>query len=301
MRLASIRRSAPHAVLARFDGNEEAVLHDAVWDASFRETLFRLMSNGERLRGKAGELIGSSATPMQGGSREDVLPSQVLSAEQSNSSMLFGNKLFLKLYRKLEDGVNPDVEVTRFLSERGQFTGVPAFGGAIEYRRHRSEPTVVCLLQSAVQNEGDAWALTLGSVGRFYERVLARKADLQNQSAILGGLLDELIGGIYPEKAKLLGQRTGEMHQALASTSDDPAFAPEPFNAMAQRSVIKPCVLRCGERLLCCKKDYRNCRSSFATKQRRSCRRNRRSWRRNSGYSRVHSAPTRSASTVIII
>ena len=215
------------------------MLHDAVWDASFRETLFRLMSNGERLRGKAGELIGSSATPMQGGSQEEVLPSHVLSAEQSNSSMLFGNKLFLKLYRKLEDGVNPDVEVTRFLSERGQFTGVPAFGGAIEYHRNRSEPTVVCLLQSAVQNEGDAWALTLGSVGRFYERVLARKADLQNQSAASGALLDELIGGIYPEKAKLLGQRTGEMHQALASTSDDPAFAPEPFNAMAQRSVYQ--------------------------------------------------------------
>ena len=134
----SIRRSAPHAVLARFDGNEEAVLHDAVWDASFRETLFRLMSNGERLRGKAGELIGSSATPMQGGSQEEVLPSHVLSAEQSNSSMLFGNKLFLKLYRKLEDGVNPDVEVTRFLSRAGAIHGRTGVR-----RRHRiSSPSL---------------------------------------------------------------------------------------------------------------------------------------------------------------
>jgi maltose alpha-D-glucosyltransferase/alpha-amylase len=235
----SIRRSAPHAVLARFDGSEEAVLHDAVWDAAFREKLFRLMSSNDRLRGKAGELIGISATSTQKGSQEEVLASQVLSAEQSNSSMLFGNKFFLKLYRKLEDGVNPDVEVTRFLSERGRFAGVPAFGGAIEYRRNRSQPTVVCLLQSAVTNEGDAWALTLASVGRFYERVLARKADLQNQSAASDVLFDELIGGIYPEKAKLLGQRTGEMHRALASAADNPAFAPEPFNAMAQRSVYQ--------------------------------------------------------------
>src|SRR5262249_46197715 len=52
-------------------------------------------------------------------------------------------------------------------------------------------------------------------------------------------LIQELIGGIYPEKARLLGQRTGELHRALASENDDPAFAPEPFNAMAQRSVVQ--------------------------------------------------------------
>ena len=56
---------------------------------------------------------------------------------------------------------------------------MPAFAGAIEYRREKSEPTVVCLLQTAVANEGDAWALTLDAVGRYYERVLERKADLQ--------------------------------------------------------------------------------------------------------------------------
>jgi maltose alpha-D-glucosyltransferase/alpha-amylase len=167
------------------------------------------------------------------------MSSQVLSAEQSNSSMLFDGKFFLKLYRKLEDGVNPDVEVTRFLTETAKFPNVPAFFGAIEYRRSKTEPTVVCLLQSAVANEGDAWTLTLDAVGRYYERVLTRKADLQNQTTPPGPLLEELIGGIYPEKAKLLGQRTGELHRALAMSADDRAFAPEQFNAMAQRSVYQ--------------------------------------------------------------
>src|SRR5881394_2080868 len=88
-------------------------------------------------------------------------------------------------------------------------------------------------------SESDGWALTLDAVGRYYERVLGRKADLQNQTAPPGSLLDELIGGVYPEKAMLLGQRTGELHLALASNSDDRAFAPEPFNAMAQRSVYQ--------------------------------------------------------------
>jgi maltose alpha-D-glucosyltransferase/alpha-amylase len=135
--------------------------------------------------------------------------------------------------------VNPDVEITRFLTERANFSNVPAFAGALEYRHEKSEPTVVCLLQSAAMSESDGWALTLDAVGRYYERVLGRKADLQNQTAPPGSLLDELIGGIYPEKAKLLGQRTGELHLALASNSDDRAFAPEPFNAMAQRSVYQ--------------------------------------------------------------
>ena len=135
--------------------------------------------------------------------------------------------------------MNPDVEVTRFLTERAQFPNVPAFLGAIEYRRTKTEPTVVCLLQSAVANEGDAWTLTLDAVGRYYERVLTRKADLQNQTTPPGPLLEELIGGVYREKAKLLGRRTGELHRALAISSDDRAFAPEQFNAMAQRSVYQ--------------------------------------------------------------
>ncbi len=153
--------------------------------------------------------------------------------------MLFEDKFFLKLYRKLEDGVNPDVEVTRFLTERTNFANVPSFHGTIEYRRGKSEPTIVCVLQNAVSSECDAWTLTLDSVGRYYERVLGRKADLQNETAPPGALLDELIGGIYPEKAKLLGQRTGELHRALASSDGDPAFAPEPFNTMAQRSAYQ--------------------------------------------------------------
>ncbi len=235
----AISQSAPHAVIARFHGAEEAILFDAVWDARFREKLFRLMLDRQCAAGKNGHLIGTISQAFVQTAAEKVPSSHVLSGEQSNSSMLFENKFFLKLYRKLEDGVNPDVEVTRFLTERGNFPNVPTFGGAIEYRREKSEPTVVCLLQSAITSENDAWLMTLDHVGRYYERVLGRKADLQNQTAPPGALLDELIGGIYPEKAMLLGQRTAELHRALASVEDDRAFVPEPFNAMAQRSVYQ--------------------------------------------------------------
>jgi maltose alpha-D-glucosyltransferase/alpha-amylase len=235
----AISQSAPHAVIARFAGAGETILYDAVWDAKFRAQLFETIARQQNVKGRTGELVGIIGKALSENSATDIATSQVLSGEQSNSSMLFENKFFLKLYRKLEDGVNPDVEVTRFLTDSTTFQNVPAFGGAIEYRRGKSEPRVVCLLQNAVISERDAWTLTLDSVGRYFERVLGRKADLQNQTAPPGALLDELIGGVYPEKAKLLGQRTGELHLALASSQDDRVFAPEPFQAMSQRSVYQ--------------------------------------------------------------
>jgi maltose alpha-D-glucosyltransferase / alpha-amylase len=234
----AITRNFPPAVIARIGANS-AVLYDAVWDPDFREKLFRLMASGARLKGGKGDLLGVPSRLLAQEPNDSAPESNLVNAEQSNSSMLFESRFFLKLYRKLEDGMNPDVEVTRFLTERRQFAHVPAFAGAIEYRREGAEPTVIALLQAAAPNEGDAWALTLDSVGRYFESVLARKGDLQSAAAAPGPLLDELVGGIYPEKAKLLGLRTAEMHLALASEPEDRIFAPEPFNAMAQRSVYQ--------------------------------------------------------------
>jgi maltose alpha-D-glucosyltransferase / alpha-amylase len=231
----SILQSAPHAVIARFD--DGSILFDAIWDNDFREKLFRLMLDRQHASGRNGKLIGALSPRV--GKVATVPPSNMISGEQSNSSMLFADKFFLKLYRKLEDGVNPDVEVTRFLTERAGFDNVPAFSGAIEYRREKAQPTVVCLLQDAVPSEADAWTMTLDHVGRYYERVLARKAELQTETTPAGVFVDELVGGVYAEKAKLLAQRTGELHLALASVKDDPLFAPEPFNAMAQRSAYQ--------------------------------------------------------------
>jgi maltose alpha-D-glucosyltransferase/alpha-amylase len=232
-------RNSPHAIIAQIAGRKTAVLHDATFDDAFRKSLFAAIANGTRSRGRAGDVTGLRGTNFGTDGATEPERSQLLGAEQSNSSMLFDGKYFLKLYRKLEDGANPDVEITRFLTERAKFANVPAFLGALEYRRSRTEPTVLCLLQNAVTAEGDAWTMTLDSVSRFYERVLGRKAELQSDTAPAGPLLNELIGGVYPERATLLGRRTGEMHRALASVDDDKLFAPEPFNAMAQRSVFQ--------------------------------------------------------------
>src|SRR2546427_5130960 len=235
----SVSQSAPNAIIAHFAGSDGAVLLDAIWDATFRSQLFEAIMRRQTMKARVGDFVGVIASRFETDQTVISGDSEVVSGEQSNSSILFDNKFFLKLYRKIEDGLNPDVEINRFLTEQTDFPNVPPFVGAIEYRRPKAERAVVCLLQRAAANEGDVWTRTVDSVGRFYERVLERKADLQNESAPPGPLLDELIGGAYPEKEKLAGQRTGELHLALASCPEHPAFRPEPFNTMAQRSVYQ--------------------------------------------------------------
>ena len=229
-----ISHEAHQSIVAEFR-ESNALLHDAVFDSSYREQLHRAIREQRKIEGTHGQLTGS-ATAEFAKATDLSAHSQVLSAEQSNSSIIFGGQYFLKIFRKLEEGINPDVEITRFLTERARFPNVPAFAGTLEYRVGKNQ-MVLALIQSAIANEGDAWKLTLDSIGSYYERVLSRKADLSDN--VSPARIEELVGGIYPEKARLLGQRTGELHLALASDMEDPTFAPEPFNAMAQRSVVQ--------------------------------------------------------------
>src|SRR5436305_3480609 len=157
---------APHAIIARFAGSDGAVLFDAIWDEIFRSQLFEAIARRQAMKARAGDFVGVTASRFEADQTVASGNSQVVSGEQSNSSMLFDNKFFLKLYRKIEDGLNPDVEINRFLTEQTEFPNVPAFVGAIEYRRAKAEPTVVCMLQRAAVNEGDVCTRTVDAVRR---------------------------------------------------------------------------------------------------------------------------------------
>ncbi len=231
-----IQEKFPNAVIARYG---DAVLHDAIYNEHFRASLLRWIIQGKTLRGEFGEAGGYPGARLEAlaGGKNVSLASQVLKAEQSNSSILYGDTLFLKLYRKLENGVNPDSEIIRFLSEQQKFAFVPPFGGSLEYRRRGSEPSVLGLLIGAVSNEGDAWTYTLNSLSRYFERVLAEKPDASG--GVDSPVVLDLIGGVYPTRARQLGLRTAEMHLALASEPNDANFSPEPFTTLYQRSLYQ--------------------------------------------------------------
>ena len=159
----------------------------------------------------------------------ETAPSRTGSAEQSNTSLLYGKAFILKMFRRLQTGENPDVEIGRFLTEVAGFKQIAPFLGELVLERQGGESTTVGMLQGLVENDGDGWEWTLGELANFYETVAMLpapgdgKAATLVESSPLSPEVQDRIGGNL-EAAALLGRRTGEMHLALATETIDPAF-----------------------------------------------------------------------------
>lgn len=241
------------AVVAHIKGESvEGIIYDSIYDEEFRKHLLWMFARRLTIRGLQGQLISYTGKDFKKYKLKDLFleKSQVLKAEQSNSSLLYGKTLFLKLYRRLDEGINPELEIGKFLAEKGSFAYVPPFVGAIEYRRQGSEPTVIGMLQAFVPHEGDAWTYTLDWVGRYFDRVLARRTEIQEIPKApmsfleiafqkIPVLLQELMEGVNLEMVSLLGKRTAELHMSLSSEREDPNFTPEPFSVLYQRSLYQ--------------------------------------------------------------
>lgn len=176
----------------------------------------------------------------------DSSPPKLISSEQSNSSSIFGNRSILKIFRRVQEGINPELEVGRFLTERAHFAHVPPLGGWLECRTSSGKLMTLGVLQGFVANEGDAWQYTLKSLSGFWREALNSFSRISNSFVSTGyqnaddrnvpEIARELCGP-YLDRIALLGQRTAEMHLALASDHADPAFAPEPYTAAFQRQL----------------------------------------------------------------
>ena len=244
---------APQAVLAHIRmraTNEEGVLYDASWDLRFAALLLDAVTRRRRFRGRTGEVLAASTRALRHlhAPTDPPLAPALMKVEQSNTSFTYGDRLILKLFRRVDEGINPDLEIGRFLTERRSFAHVPPVAGFLSYTRDTSEPTILGIVQGFVPNQGDAWTYTLDMLQQYFERALAHAPQtppeipiiplLQLAQAAPPELAHQTIGG-YLEAARLLGQRTAELHQVLASESEDPAFTPEPFTSFYQRSLYQ--------------------------------------------------------------
>lgn len=178
------------------DGNEPQD-GDGAWTA-----LVGAMAEGLELRSAGGRFIFSHTDAL-----DELVPSPAeasaalsersLRVEQSNSSIVLGERLILKLYRLLEPGPSPDLEVSAFLTDAG-FVDTPAVAGAMAYAPDGGEPAAAAMLQAFVPSTGDAWA------------------------AMQRALADDPARGV--DVAAAIGSVTGRLHAALASQPDQPAF-----------------------------------------------------------------------------
>ena len=239
----------PHAAIAWMrEGDSRTLLYDALGPPNFAEALLGAIARRRRATGGSGTLVGATTrafTRLRG--PESVrLEAQLSVAEQSNNSVIFGERLMLKVFRRVEEGVNPELEVGRFLTEKTSFSQISPLAGSLEYRRARGEPTSIAILQAYVPNQGDAWQHTLNTLGHFFSGPELQTAEPPPtpRSVVAGSKLEpgevavRTIGN-YLDSARLLGRRTAELHAALASDPEDAAFAPEHISPLDQRSIYQ--------------------------------------------------------------
>jgi maltose alpha-D-glucosyltransferase/alpha-amylase len=234
-------------------GDREGILCDAVYFEEFRVMLLEVMIAHAKIRGSNGtQLIGlkNNGVTRNSPSRSELFPSRVTAVEQNNTSIIYGDRLLFKMYRKLEDGVNPEPEILRFLAEKSSFRAIPAYAGKIEYRPSVGRATDLGVLQRYIPNHGDAWRSTMTGLTQFVEHLQAHKHELpklpSHQPTLLeiveSGVPDQfrdLVRGLHLEMALVLGRRTAEMHRALATSSEESSWCMEEFSTLYQRSIFQ--------------------------------------------------------------
>lgn len=232
---------------------EEIVLKDALTDENFLAHLLDVVANGVAVRGAGGQVraVSTSALHFIWQPSQGLLMPSVMRAEQSNSSVVYEKRLVLKIFRRLEQGLNPDLEIGAFLTAKTSFRNVPPLAGYLEYLSETGARTALGILQGYIANEGDAWQFTLKALAEYYGE--AQRSGSLGASEVPHSPLLSLCGQTLPDKARqrigsyldsaaLLGRRTAELHLALASDQKNPDFAPQAFSEAELRTLANSAV-----------------------------------------------------------
>ncbi|HUS27092.1 MAG TPA: putative maltokinase, partial [Kofleriaceae bacterium] len=229
-------------------GHVSGVLYDALCADTFGAALLRAMTQGTGGKGERGTFSGSALAALQDLPADASLVPRLSSAEQTNSSVIFGDKLMLKIFRVIEEGPSLEYEMGHFLASREPpYKGVPRLAGALEYVGHGRDSSTVGTLAELVPNQGDAWQFTLDALDRYFDGVLSSDKRAMQPPDQQGSLIQRArlapsdsvldLVGAYIDRVRLLGLRTAELHLALASDTSDPLFRPEAYDIMHQQSM----------------------------------------------------------------
>jgi maltose alpha-D-glucosyltransferase/alpha-amylase len=200
------------------------LMGDAFYDEAFCRELVRAISQGAELATGNGKLVFKPTAAFGRLNIDiDALPVGRPSGISSNTAVTLDETLFLKGYRHVRLGINPELEMGRFLTEVQYPNCVPVLG-ALEYIANDGRTMTLAMVQSYVANQGDGWDYTLGYLERFLRDVATTDGatDAPDVLAVHGGFLALM---------ETLGRRTGELHRALATRTGAAGFDPEPLSA----------------------------------------------------------------------
>jgi len=198
-------------------GRRMGYLTDAFAVDAFPLGVIRALRAGAVVNVQGGEII-CRPSPLLAHVELPAAPEvRRLSAEQSNSSIIVGQKIILKLLRRVMDGLNPEVEMMRHLTEAG-YANSPKLLGEVALVRADGSGHSMIVAQEFVQNQGDAWQYTQNYLARFIETMGLANKDIHDEA-------DQLSG--YASFARSVGTRLADLHAVFARPNADPAFAPE--------------------------------------------------------------------------
>ena len=248
---AEIKNKHPEATVSyiEIDGHD-GLLYDGSYNKHMRDLFFQLIYQKSKIKSRNAEIAGIPGKKMSTKVKKSELPlhSRVLLAEQSNTSILYDNRFFFKLYRSPEEGNNPELEIIKTLTENTTFRNFPTYAGSLEYKNINNESSALGILVDFVPNEGNAWEFTQSAISRYFDRIIADKsklmAEIEDENVDVVELVGEekmkdLLGWFFIEMIQLLGKRTAEMHLALASVKNKKEFVPEPFSLLYQKSLFQ--------------------------------------------------------------
>jgi len=220
----------PEFILARLQRRDggNGLLYSALRNPAFCEELLTGILRRKRYAGELGDIVASHTREFRniwGPDRPPVEPS-VAKADQDNTTLFYGDRFALKLFRKVEEGPNPEYEISARLTKDG-FPCAAPLAGALEYRNPSGDAITFAVLNAFVRGGIEGWQYTLDHLGMFFETALARGP--AGPSSDTADEIGRELTGSYLENVRLLGTRTGDMHAALAAHPEDPVFAPEPF------------------------------------------------------------------------
>jgi len=215
----------PKGIIAEltFDGIPGKLV-DAIYDERFQQALFRQVAGQQALEQESGTVRFVRGKGLAAADAEGPISSRVLPVDSSNSALVFGEKYFLKLYRKLFSETNPEVETVSFITEHSTFGNIPAYAGSVVWQQAGRPDVTLGMMQRMVENQKDSWAQTGDYLNDFLyavpQRMFAIKEDVFHM-------------------VELLAQRTAEMHLALYNPEADAVFAPEAFTEDYRAFIIQ--------------------------------------------------------------
>jgi maltose alpha-D-glucosyltransferase/alpha-amylase len=170
--------------------------------------------------------------------------------ESQNTLALYNKQILLKIFRFTDEGLNPDVELPRRLTEKSHFEHTPRYLGTVEYVPRGGSPVSVAVLKEYVHAESTGFELALSAKRLYLERLMAEPVNIDLPpgppcclTELMRKEIPEDLHGYLSEHhialMELLGRRAGELHLALSEDHGDPAFTPEPFDKLYRRSVYQ--------------------------------------------------------------